>query len=83
MDRGTGANQFEGGGGWVGVRGGQGEMDRWMDRQTGPNQFGGEGCVGMRGGGGGAGGDGWTDKQAQTNLLCPFNFFKVGGITMH
>ena len=34
------------------------------------------------GGGGGWGGGRWTDsKQAQTNL--PFNFFEVGGITMH
>ena len=42
---------FWGGGGRRGVRGsGRG---RWMDRQTGPNQF------------------------------APFNFFKVGGTTMH
>ena len=31
--------------------------------------------------GGGAEVNGWTDKQAQSNL--PFNFFEVGGITMH
>ena len=31
--------------------------------------------------GGGAEVNGWTDKQAQSSL--PFNFFEVGGITMH
>ena len=31
------------------------------------------------GGAGDRGIDGWT--EVQTN--CPFNFFKVGGITMH
>ena len=32
-------------------------------------------------GGGGGGVDGRTDEHAKP--ICPFNFFKVGGITMH
>ena len=42
---------------------------------------------GLRGGGvaggGGLGGevDGWTDEQPKP--ICPFNFFEVGGTTIH
>ena len=38
--------------------------------------------MGGLGGGEARGGvDEWTDEQAQTNL--PFNFFELGGTTMH
>ena len=30
---------------------------------------------------GGGGVDGWTDVRGKS--ICPFKFFKVGGITMH
>ena len=61
---------LRGGGGWVGVRGGQGEMDRWMDRQTGPNQFGGGRLCRDEGGGGG----GQGEMDGQTNRPKPICF---------
>ena len=42
---------------------------------------GGRGCWGLWGAVGGGGVDGRTENRLKP--ICPFNFFEVGGITMH
>ena len=50
--------------------GGEGGTGKWMDRRTGPNQFAPSTLSGE-------GVNGWTDKQAQTNL--PLQLCRGGG----